>query len=90
MIALKTGNILTIVLSGKGKEISDLYCKPFSAGGLEERQKYLAKYNFTCQCPACAQNWPDIQCLPSSLDDLPVKQYNQPQNRINNQVKLDI
>ena len=72
---------------GKGKEICDLYCKPFSVGSLEDRRKYLAKYNFQCECGACVQNWPDLQCLPSGLQDLPVRQYNQPQNRINNQIK---
>jgi len=72
---------------GKGKEICDLYCKPFSTGSLADRQKYLAKYNFTCECSACSQDWPNLQCLPSSVDDLPIKQYNQPQNRINNQIK---
>ena len=28
-----------------------------------------------------------MQCLDSSLDGLPVKQYNQPQNKINTQIK---
>ena len=72
--------------SGKGKEICDLYCKPFSVSDLQSRQRYLAKYNFSCQCPACLQDWPSLQGLPSSLEDLPLKMYNQNSKQINNQV----
>lgn len=78
---------LNLLILGKGKEICDVYCKPFSVGSLEERRKYLVKYNFTCQCGACSQDWPDMNSLSSELDNLPLKQYNQPQNRINNQIK---
>ena len=76
-----------LFILGKGKEICDVYCKPFTVGSLEDRRKYLQKYNFQCQCCACVQDWPDMQCLDSSLDGLPVKQYNQPQNKINTQIK---
>ena len=58
-----------------------MYCKPFSMGSLEERRKYLGKYNFSCECGACRQDWPELNSLSSELDNLPVKQYNQPQNR---------
>lgn len=71
---------------GKGKEICDLYCKPFSVSDLQSRQRYLAKYNFSCQCPACLQDWPSLEGLPSGLEDLPLKSYNQNSKQINNQV----
>ena len=71
----------------KGAEICDVYCKPFSVGDLEDRHKYLAKYNFECRCSACGENWPVMECLPGSLDSLEVKRYNQPQSRINSQVQ---
>jgi len=72
---------------GKGKEISDLYCKPFASAQLPERQRYLQKYNFQCGCPACANNWPDLAGLPSSFDGLPMKLYCQPPNKVDAQTK---
>ena len=53
---------------------------------LPARQKYLAKYNFSCECPPCQQDWPSLQGLPSSLEELPLKMYNQNTKQINNQV----
>jgi len=72
---------------GKGKEISDLYCKPFASANLPDRQRYLQKYNFRCECVACANNWPDIDGLPSGFEGLPIKMYCQPANKIDAQVK---
>ena len=71
----------------KGAEISDVYCKPFSIGDLEDRHKYLAKYNFECGCGACRENWPVLECLPGGLDALEARSYNQPQSRINSQIQ---
>ena len=71
----------------KGAEICDVYCKPFSVGDLEDRQKYLAKYNFQCGCSACGENWPVLECLPGSLDSMEAKRYKQPQSRINSQIQ---
>ena len=81
--------LVQILYAGKGKEISDLYCKPFSSSELTSRQKYLAKYNFSCQCPACSQDWPQLHGLHASLEDLPARQYKQNKKQINNQVRLD-
>ena len=72
---------------GKGQEICDLYCKPFSGGSLADRRKYLAKYNFSCGCAACSQDWPTLDCLPASLDTLPPAQYNLAPARVNQQVR---
>lgn len=72
---------------GKGKEINDLYCKPFASAPLPDRQRYLQKYNFQCACTACTNNWPDMAGLPSSLEGLPAKLYCQPANKIDAQAK---
>jgi len=74
-------------LIGKGKEISDLYCKPFASALLEDRRHYLHKYNFRCQCPACTNNWPDLAGLQSSFEGLPSKLYCVQSNKIDAQAK---
>ena len=71
----------------KGQEILDTYCKPFTAEGLEGRQKYLEKYNFLCGCPACKQNWPSMGGLASELSGLSPSMYRQPRNKVEAQVK---
>ena len=53
---------------------------------MAERRKYLAKYNFSCGCSACSQDWPTLDCLPASLDTLPPAQYNLAPARVNQQV----
>jgi len=72
---------------GKGKEINDLYCKPFASAPIQDRHRYLQKYNFQCGCPACKNNWPDMGGLPSSYEGLPVKMYCQPPNKVDAQAK---
>ncbi|XP_023339922.1 SET and MYND domain-containing protein 4 [Eurytemora carolleeae] len=71
----------------KGEEISDIYCKPFSSSDIQERQKSLQKYNFTCNCTSCQRNWPTLPDLPTQLNDLPSQLYKIPVNKINNQIK---
>ena len=71
----------------KGAEILDTYCKPVAVAAREERQRYLAKYNFTCGCRACRGNWPTLAAMPSQLAGLPPSCYNQPPNKVEAQVK---
>ena len=73
----------------KGKEISDVYSKPFSGADRAERQKYLRKYNFQvkyfkeinnrngvqCECAACREDWSEAGALPAQLDGLPPRAY---------------
>jgi len=71
----------------KGEEISDLYGKPFSSSPMQDRQKGLQKYNFSCLCRACKENWQTMEALPNQIENLPIKFYSLPQNRIANQVQ---
>lgn len=71
----------------KGAEILDTYCKPAAAATREERQRYLAKYNFTCGCAACRDNWPTLAGRPSQLAGLPPSCYKQTPNKVEAQVK---
>ena len=82
--------LIILLIQGKGQEICDLYCKPFSGGSLADRRKYLAKYNFSCGCAACSQDWPTLDCLPASLDTLPPAQYNLAPARVNQQVRCQL
>ena len=59
----------------EGEEIVDIYCQPFMAMGKEERRERLTKYNFSCCCPACKEDWPQMAKLPASLEGLPELAY---------------
>ena len=70
----------------RGHEITDIYCKPFSGSSIQERHRSLAKYNFTCECPACVNNWPTMDAMEGGFDRLPPRMYNQPINKVEAQV----
>ena len=42
----------------KGAEISDTYTQAFAVCPKQERLRALKKYNFVCDCRACAEDWP--------------------------------
>lgn len=44
---------------GKGSQILDNYGPQFQAMNLEERRRVLkSQYKFSCECPACVEDWP--------------------------------
>lgn len=67
-LAFATKNIL------EGEEISDTYCQTFAAVSRDTRAKALTKYNFSCACDACRNNWPTLSELPQKLTGLPAVQ----------------
>ena len=71
----------------KGQEICDTYCKPYTDGGLGERQKYLEKYNFTCSCPACSQDWPTLHNMEREREGLPLYRYNCPRDQVKERMR---
>ena len=40
-----------------------------------ERRERLEKYNFSCMCLACREDWPRLEALPCGLEDLPPGGY---------------
>lgn len=45
----------------KGEEIQDVYSGTALRSSKEEREEVHARYNFTCCCQACIENWPTEQ-----------------------------
>ena len=80
MIRVNTGSSTLCFASRDikaGEEITDGYSFSYDITAGEERRKYLAdKYQFTCSCVACEQDWPTYQHLPKSFNDLRPDQLN--------------
>ena len=58
-----------------GEEITDTYCPTYAAIGPTERGQSLAKYNFTCNCTPCSEEWPTLDQLPRKFHGLPLQCY---------------
>ena len=54
-----------------GTEVSDIYTQCYYDQDQVTRNTKCQEYRFTCQCQACCQHWPMLDCLHGSLQDTP-------------------
>ena len=55
--------------------MSDTYSQIFAAEDKAARAKALEKYNFTCACAACSEDWQKLPKLRSKLSGMPAGNY---------------
>ena len=73
-VRCSAGDQVVIVASATihpGTEVADIYSQCYYEQDREARQVKCAEYRFTCQCPACEDNWPLADQLPGAIQDTP-------------------
>ncbi|QQP48814.1 Uncharacterized protein FKW44_009244 [Caligus rogercresseyi] len=76
----------------KGTEIHDGYSATFSNRGKKERSFVHERYNFTCNCPPCQQDWPLLPQLEKEIKVKPqstVKKLTSLYKKIETQPSID-
>ena len=55
----------------EGEEVTASYSSSYAEADLETRQAYLQrKYFFKCNCDPCLKDWPTLESLPKSFNDI--------------------